>query len=206
MEEAKQCKLAYYATISFVDAQVGRLLDALEEKGLMDNTLIVFWSDHGYFLGEKGLWYKRKNFERSLRAPLFFAGPGIEQKGVSCFKPVELVDLFPTIVDYTGFEVPKNLDGWSLRPLLTDVKAKWNHPAISQVHHGIQSQGYSIRTERWRYTEWNDGKAGKELYDQKNDPDEITNLAGLDEHAKLVGRLSKQLQNYSDTYVARQKK
>jgi uncharacterized sulfatase len=200
MEEARKCKQAYYACVSFVDAQVGRLLDALETNNLMDKTLIVFWSDHGYFLGEKGLWYKRKAFERSARMPLYIAGPGIRQQGASCVQPVELVDLFPTLVDYAGFKIPEGLDGISLRPLLTDVNEKWDKPAITQVHHSPDAQGYSIRTHDWRYTEWNGGEAGRELYDHRNDPNEITNLAGDSKYSETVKSLSEKLQPFRTSY------
>ena len=200
-EEARKCKQAYYATVSFVDAQVGRLLDALEKNNLMDKTIIVFWSDHGYFLGEKGLWYKRKNFERSVRAPFIMAGPGIT-KGGECFSPVEFVDMYPSIVDLSGHKVPEGLDGVSLRPLLKNPTTEWNRPAISQVHYDPKNQGYSIRTKRWRYTEWNNGAAGRELYDHNNDPHEINNVAKNPEHKKLIERLSSQLQKYSSTYKA----
>lgn len=200
-EQARKCKQAYYACVSFVDAQVGRLLDAIEERNLLDNTLIVFWSDHGYFLGEKGLWYKRKNFERSVRAPLLIAGAGVTSSGKSCAQPVEMLDLYPTIADYTGFDVPRQLEGRSLRPLLSDPASTWDKPAISQVFRSSNAQGYSIRTMRWRYTEWNDGKAGRELYDHANDPDEVHNLADLDKYADTVKQLSKQLQPFAKDRV-----
>lgn len=195
-EEARRCKQAYYACNSFVDAQVGRLLDALERNNLMEKTIIVFWSDHGYFLGEKGLWYKRKAFERSARMPMIVAAPGLTQGGVSK-KPVELLDLYPTLADLCGLEAPKNLEGASLRPLLKDpANPNWKKPAVTQVWHNRNSWGYSIRTERWRYTEWLEGKAGRELYDHENDSDEVTNLADRPEHAALVAKLSTQLKPY----------
>ena len=197
VEEARRCKQAYYACISFVDAQVGRLLDALEERGLMDKTLIVFWSDHGYFIGEKGLWYKRKNFERSVRAPMIMAGPGIKAQGQSCFRPVELLDMYPTIVDYAGYKVPGNLDGISLRPLLTDPGAAWDRPAVTIVFHAPDAQGFSLRTQRWRYTEWMDGDAGIELYDHDKDPDEIANLSKDPDYAEIRAKLHRQLAPYA---------
>jgi iduronate 2-sulfatase len=200
VEEARQCKLAYYASVSFVDAQIGRLLDALEANDLMDNTMIVFWSDNGYFLGEKGLWYKRKAFERSARVPLIVVVP-CEKKSLVCAQPVELVDLYPTIVECSGFPVPEGLDGFSLRPLLRNPSAAWDHPALTQVHHQPDQQGYSIRTEKWRYTEWNEGAAGRELYNHECDPEEVTNLAENPEYASVVAMLSKRLQAYSKTYV-----
>ena len=162
----------------------------------MDNTVIVFWSDHGYFLGEKGLWYKRKAFERSARTPLIIAAPGLT-KGQNTTKLVELLDLYPTLADLCGLEPPEALQGQSLRPLLADPSDNdWNKPAYTQVWYNPNAWGYSIRTERYRYTEWLEGKAGRELYDHSNDPDEITNLADQPDHAKTVAQLSSQLKKY----------
>lgn len=196
VEEARKCKQAYYATVSFVDAQVGRLLDALEEADLMEKTIIVFWSDHGYFLGEKGLWYKNKAFERSARMPMIIAAPGLS-KNVATQKPVELLDLYPTLADLCGLETPGNLQGASLRPLLIDPMDKnWVKPAVTQVWRNRESWGYSLRNQRYRYTEWLEGKAGRELYDHAHDPEEINNLAEQAEHASLVSSLSKQLKPF----------
>lgn len=196
VEQARKCKQAYFATISFVDAQVGRLLDALEEQDLMDNTIIVFWSDHGYFLGEKGLWYKRKAFERSARMPLIIAAPGLSQ-AANTAKPVELLDLYPTLADLCGLKPPANLEGQSLRPLLTAPSGKaWTKPAITQIWHNKTAWGYSIRTERYRYTEWLEGRAGRELYDHATDSEEVTNLANIPQHAKTIAELSGQLAKY----------
>ena len=196
VDQARKCKQAYYACNSFVDAQVGRLLDALKENGLMENTIIVFWSDHGYFLGEKGLWYKRKAFERSARMPLIISAPGMAQ-GKTSFKPVELLDLYPTLADLCGLKPPTDLEGHSLRPLLVDPNdAQWAKPAVTQVWHNKKSWGYSLRNERYRYTEWLEGKAGRELYDHQNDPEEITNLADQPQHAGIVERLSLQVGDY----------
>lgn len=196
VEEARKCKQAYYACNSFVDAQVGRLLDALEENDLIDNTIIVFWSDHGYFLGEKGLWYKRKAFERSAKMPMIVAVPGLT-KGGSTSRPVELLDLYPTLADLCGLIPPENLEGQSLRPLLTDPKTdSWSKPAVTQIWHSNKAWGYSIRTERYRYTEWLEGKAGRELYDHEQDPLEVTNLAADAAHRKTVSMLSSQLRPF----------
>lgn len=196
VEEARKCKQAYYACNSFVDAQIGRLLDALERNGLMEKTIIVFWSDHGYFLGEKGLWYKRKAFERSARMPLIIAAPGLARNAATG-KPVELLDLYPTLADLCGLKPPADLEGASLRPLLTNpTTAKWNKPAVTQVWHNRNAWGYSIRTERWRYTEWLQGKAGRELYDHARDPEEIDNLAADPAHRKTVARLSRQVRPF----------
>ena len=196
VDQARKCKQAYFATISFVDAQVGRLLDALEENDLMDKTIIVFWSDHGYFLGEKGLWYKRKAFERSARLPLIIAAPGLSQ-GEHTSKPVELLDLYPTLADLCHLKPPGNLEGQSLRPLLVSPSGDgWEKPAVTQVWHNKKAWGYSIRNERYRYTEWLEGEAGRELYDHSNDSDEINNLASDPRFEKTVAELSKQLKPY----------
>ena len=196
IDEARKCKQAYYATISFVDAQVGRLLDTLKNNDLIEKTIIVFWSDHGYFLGEKGLWYKRKAFERSAKMPLIIAAPGLTRGGVSK-KPVELLDLYPTLADLCGLDAPKTLEGSSLRPLLQNPDtSSWNKPAVTQIWHSKKAWGYSIRTERYRYTEWLEGRAGRELYDHQNDPSEVHNLAMKDDHRELVKNLSSMLKPY----------
>lgn len=194
--EARRCKQAYYACNTFIDAQIGRLLDALEKHDLMKKTIIVFWSDHGYFLGEKGLWYKRKAFERSTRMPMLIAAPGFT-RGKASPKPVELLDLYPTLADLCGLEAPKNLEGASLRPLLRDPSdPRWKKPAVTQIWHRHNAWGYSLRTERYRYTEWLQGKAGCELYDHSVDREEKTNLAEKPEHQNLVAELSSQLKPF----------
>ena len=196
LEEARRCKQAYYACNSFVDALVGKLLDALEENDLLDKTIIVFWSDHGYFLGEKGLWYKRKAFERSAKMPLIIAAPGLAA-GKATTLPVELLDLYPTLADLCGLTPPSNLEGASLRPLLEDPDtAVWTKPAVTQIWHSPTAWGYSLRTERWRYTEWLEGEAGLELYDHNHDPEEITNLASDPGKADLMRNLSAQLKPF----------
>ncbi len=181
-EQARECKLAYYASISFVDAQIGRVLDALDRLGLRENTLVVFWSDHGYHLGEHGLWFKQSCFEESARVPLIIAPPGSKNAGKVCARTVELVDLYPTIADYAGLTPPKNLEGVSLRPLLENPDAEWKRPAFTQVQRG-GFPGHSVRTERWRYTEWDFAEKGAELYDHSADPQELKNLAADPRHA-----------------------
>jgi uncharacterized sulfatase len=184
-DQARECKRAYYAAISFVDAQIGRVLDAVDRLGLADNTIIVFWSDHGYHLGEHGLWFKQSCFEESARVPLIISVPGRKSAGQASSRPVELVDLYPTLADLANLAPPKHLEGFSLRPLIEDPKAQWNHPAFTQVQRGADP-GHSVRTERWRYTEWAFGKKGQELYDHQNDPQELHNLAGDAKYADVV--------------------
>ena len=181
---------AYYASISFLDANVGRVLDALDRLGLTQNTIVVFISDHGYLLGERGQWMKQMLFERSARAPLIVSAPGVSVKGQSSQRVVEFVDLYPTLADLTGLTPPAGLHGRSLKPLLKDPRAAWDHPAVTQVRRGSAANGffmgYSVRTEQWRYTEWDDGKRGTELYDEKADPAELRNLAADPDKEKIV--------------------
>jgi len=171
-QQRREAIQAYHASISHMDAQVERVLKALDDLGLAKDTIVVFTSDHGYHLGEHGLWQKMSAFERSLRVPLVIAGPGVNEGGKTCSRPAELVDLFPTLADMCGVTPPANLSGVSFAPLLKDVTAKGRTAAFSMVR-----GGRSLRTERWRYTEWNDGKDGVELYDHQSDPTEMKNLA-----------------------------
>ena len=165
------------------------LLDAVDRLGLRDNTIIVFWSDHGYHLGEHGLWFKQSCFEESARVPLIISVPGQKTAGQASSRPVELVDLYPTLADLAGLTPPKHLEGFSLRPLLDDPEGPWNHPAYTQVQRGVNNPGHSVRTERWRYTEWAFGKNGQELYDHDNDPQELHNLAHDAKYADVVAQM-----------------
>jgi len=196
---------AYYASISFMDAQVGRVVDALDRLGLSDNTVIVFTSDHGYHTGEHGLWQKMSVFEESARVPMLIVAPGVATKGAVAKSPVSHVDLFPTISELCGVKPPANIQGQSLVPILKDTQQTGRGWALTQVTRSTAGKaktttdkknffGYSLRTARWRYTEWDEGNKGRELYDHHNDPQELTNLATLPEHAKTVLELSTQLQ------------
>jgi uncharacterized sulfatase len=169
---------AYYASISFLDANVGRLLDALDRLGLAENTIVVFWSDHGYLSGQHGQWHKQSLFEGSARTPLIVAGPGATAKGKASGRTVEAVDFYPTLADLCGLsDAPTNLAGRSLRPLLRNPNARWDKPAFTQVRRGNAQNGYfmgySVRNERYRYTEWDEGRKGVELYDYDRDPNEL---------------------------------
>lgn len=175
---------AYYATVSFVDAQVGRLLDTLDRLELADKTIVVLWSDHGYHLGEHGgVWQKRTLFEQSARAPLIIRNPRGPSNGQSCRRVVEFVDIYPTLAEVAQIDLPQRLDGRSLVTLLEDPLADWEEYAITQVLRPADDRlsepvmGCSIRTDRWRYTEWAHGKHGLELYDHHADPLEFENLA-----------------------------
>jgi uncharacterized sulfatase len=173
---------AYLAGVSFMDAQVGRLLDTLDELRLWDRTLVVFLGDHGYHLGERGWWNKNTLFERSCRAPLIVADPdGLH--GRACAVPVEFVDLFPTVAEFTGARPPVGLAGRSLRPLLRDVAASHKPSAATLVVRGGGRYGRSVTDGRWRLTRWSDGAA--ELYDHGSDPEETRNRA---DDPALAGR------------------
>ena len=171
-----------------MDAQLGRVLDALDRLKLSDNTVIVLWSDHGYNTGQHGQWMKQSLFENSARVPLLISVPrGL--KGKASPRTVELVDVYPTLAELCNLKTNQKLSGVSLTPLLKNPVAQWNRPAFSQVARG-KIMGRSIRTERWRYTEWDEGKAGRELYDEVNDKGEITNLAADAKYATNVKELS----------------
>lgn len=193
-EQARECKRGYYATISFVDAQIGKVLDAMDRLKLWDNTVVVFWSDHGYHLGEHGLWMKQSLFEESARVPMIVVAPDGKPgaAGVSAGKTsprtVEFVDVYPTLADLAGLKPTGRLDGVSLRPLLQDPAKRWDRPAFTQVQRGM-FPGYSVRTERWRYIEWADGTKGAQLYDEAADPHEHHNLIDDPKHAVVVTEL-----------------
>jgi arylsulfatase A-like enzyme len=205
----RQTRQAYLASISFMDAQVGRVIDALDRLGLADNTIIVFTSDHGYHMGEHGLWQKMSLFEESSRVPLLIVAPGLGTKGTVARSPVSHLDLYPTLAELCSVKSPENLQGQSLVPMLKDPSAAGRGWALTQVMRGggrlrasvatnvgAEGQrffGYSLRTPRWRYTEWDEGNAGRELYDHEADPRELTNLANRPEHAATVAELSEQV-------------
>ena len=168
---------AYLACTSFMDSQVGRVLDALDASGRAENTIIVLWSDHGWHLGEKLITGKNSLWDRSTHVPLIFAGPGIA-KDAKCARPVELLDIFPTLLELTAFPARPDLEGHTLVPLLKDATAPREWPAITTHNH----DNHGIRTERWRYIRYADGS--EELYDMVADPNEWTNLAG---HTAFAG-------------------
>jgi iduronate 2-sulfatase len=195
VDQQRETIRAYYASISFLDAQVGRVLDALDRLRLAEHTLVVFMSDHGYNLGEHGQWMKQSLFEPSARAPVIFAGPGVSKGGASS-RTVEFTDVYPTLADLARLAAPSVIEGRSLRPLLRNPKAEWNRPALTQVQRGTGQNtfmGYSIRNERWRYTEWDDGKKGVELYDETTDPAETRNLSADPNHRTIAENMQKLL-------------
>ncbi|MEO0587868.1 MAG: sulfatase-like hydrolase/transferase, partial [Planctomycetota bacterium] len=180
----------YYACVSYIDAQVGRLLDALDEHGLADHTIVVLWGDHGFHLGDHAIWCKHTNYEQATRSPLIIAAPGIGAGGESAGAPVEFVDVYPTMLDLAGIPPHESLHGTSLVPMLEDPGASVKVAAVSQYPRGGGANlrmGYAYRTDRYRLVLWRqmDFKNGAttgpivatELYDYEADPLETRNVA-----------------------------
>ena len=171
---SREMKRAYYASTSFMDAQVGRVMDALEKNNLQDNTIVIFFGDHGYHLGEKGKWSKAYSlYELGLRVPLIIAMP--KGKAEHSTRIVELIDLYATLAELCGLPKKNDIEGHSIVPLLKDPAAERNFPAYS-VTAVRQSIGRSVRTKDWHYVEWDEGKAGRMLFKHPDDPLELTNL------------------------------
>lgn len=188
-ELARKAIQAYYASITFADAQLGRILAALDETGLSKNTIVLFTSDHGYHMGEHGHWQKTTLFENATHVPLIIAGPGIKARGATATTPAEMVDFYPTLAELCGLKPPAYLSGRSLGPALRNPKAQVRESAFTQY-----DSGYSIKTLRYRYSEWGvDGEAGAEFYDHQTDPNELKNLAADPRQKQHVQQLSRQL-------------
>jgi|TARA_B110000914_G_scaffold91323_1_gene80300 arylsulfatase len=187
--EWKRAVQGYLASISFADSQVGRVLDALEESGKQEETMIVFWSDHGYHLGEKEHWHKRTLWERSTRVPYVVVAPGVTTPGSVCDQTVDLMSIYPTLVELSGGEVPKQIsgEGRSVISLLKDVNTEWDGVALTTHRRG----NHAVRTDRHRYIRYQDGS--EELYDHSTDPHEWRNLAGRSENRKLMNQLAKHM-------------
>jgi arylsulfatase A-like enzyme len=177
---------SYLASTSFVDAQIGRILDSLEASGHAEDTIVVVWSDHGWHLGEKEITGKNTLWERSTRVPLIFAGPGIPH-GTTCTEPVELLDMYPTLLDLCRLAPRDDLEGHSLVPQMKDAGAKRTWPAITSHNQG----NHAVRTTRWRYIQYADGS--EELYDIQQDPQEWHNLAGDPAHRDRIAEMRKWL-------------
>ena len=188
--QAREMKRAYWAAVSFLDEQVGRVLRALDETGLRDNTIVVFWGDHGYHLGEKGRWSKAYSlFEVALRSPLLIAAPGITPaNGAVCARPVEALNLYKTLADLCALPAPGFPEGASMVPLLRNPAAPWDRPAFSVVAYR-DVLGRSVRTDRWRYSQWVEGERGEVLFDEQNDPHELRNLAPDPAHATKLAEM-----------------
>jgi iduronate 2-sulfatase len=192
--QVAEMRHGYFAAVSYLDAQVGKVLAALRENGLEENTLVVFWGDHGYHLGEQRLWTKMTNFEHGTRVPLLVSFPGMKTAGKGTRALVELVDLYPTLAQLCDLPLPKHLEGTSFAPLLENPDQPWKKAAFSQYLRPGKPpiKGHSIRTDQWRYTEWRDPKqnlVGTELYDAS----ESQNLAADPAHAERVNQLAAQL-------------
>jgi arylsulfatase A-like enzyme len=206
LDREKQRELihGYYAATSYIDTQIGKLLDRLKEKGLLDNTIIVLWGDHGWHLGDHGLWCKHTNFEQATKAPLIFIAPGMS-KGKHASTMAEFVDIFPTLIDYAGFKVPPYLEGESLVSVLKDPDVEVKDYALSQFFRGADIMGYTMRTGRYRITLWMKGDYkhkdlfrdpvidAVELYDYETDPQERVSLATDPAYASIVEELKTKL-------------
>ena len=192
---------AYLACTSFVDTCVGRIIESLDSSPFADNTIIVLWSDHGWHLGEKDHWAKRTLWERSTHVPMIMIAPRVSQTGKRCTRPVQLADVYPTLVELCAFDQPTHtLDGHSLVPLLGDTSAVWKWPALTTGDRG----NHAIRSEHWRYIRYADGS--EELYDHRNDPNEWHNLASLPEHAEVIKRHARRLPKHNEPNAPRSRR
>jgi len=181
----KRAVNAYQACCSFADAQIGRIIDALDVSPHKDNTIIVLWSDHGYHLGEKQHWEKFALWEKTNHIPFIVVAPGVTRPGTKCDQPVDLINLYPTLIDLCGLAKKPELDGKSLVPLLKKPHGSWDAPALMTYQRG----NHAVITKRWRYIRYSDGT--EELYDHQSDPHEWTNLASTAEHRSLMNDLQK---------------
>jgi len=210
-KEVLRLRWGYYAAVSYIDAQIGKLVHELKRLNLYSNTIIVLWSDHGYHLGEHNLWCKITNFELDTRVPLIICLPEQKTAGSRTNAIVELVDVYPTLADVCGFDIPEGLDGQSMKPILEDPDVAWAKPALSQFPRpGYYKEqpdymGYSIRTDQYRYTKWiriETGEAfARELYDHFTDPGEEVNLAVEEKSKEIILDLDQVLmERISDGY------
>jgi arylsulfatase A-like enzyme len=196
----KEAVQAYLATIAYCDVQIGRLLDAYDKSPHKANTIICFWGDHGWHLGEKEHWRKFALWEEATRMPFIWVVPGVAKPGGVCDRTVDLMSVYPTLCDLCGLPTPKHVEGVSIASLLRDPKAAWDQPATTTFH----QNNHAVRTERWRYIRYADG--GEELYDHDADPYEWTNVAKDDKHADVKTQLTKLLPTTNKPELPRQKK
>lgn len=200
--KTQELRHGYYACVSYVDTLVGRLLDELERLNITEQTVVVLWSDHGFHLGEQGLWTKANNYELATRVPLIFSVPGQSQPGTTTDAFVELVDIYPTLAEVCNLKEPTNMDGRSMKVLLAKPESEFKKAVFSQFPRAVQANrhkgrgdimGYSVRTKRYRYVEWRHIKKDKviarELYDHQNDPQEMQNIADSIQQKQVVSKL-----------------
>lgn len=200
-EEARNARRAYLASASWVDSQVGRVLAKLKELHLDENTIVLLTGDHGYQLGEHGLWAKQTLFEEGTHVPLIVAAPGV--KPAVCAGLVEQVDIYPTLAGLAGLEIPKHVQGSTLQPLLADPTGKGKTAVFStMVSTNTKLIGHSVSTDRFRYIEWDEGRGGRQLYDHESDPHELTNLAEKPLQAERIARMRARLANHLKTITA----
>ena len=200
----------YYACISYLDVQTGKILDVLRETGLDENTIVVFWSDHGFHLGERGLWGKTSAYELDAQVPLIFSGPGLERRGDRANGIVELIDMYPTLAEWVGLPVPQSLEGNSLLPLIRNPDLPGKEVAITQSPYPFYGQewtqmGYSFRTDKFRYIEWRNRSDGEviaqELYHHPSDPEELHNLVDHPDHREALRQLKALARRTAPTWV-----
>ncbi len=196
LREKREFMRAYYACLTFTDAQIGKVLDELDSRRLWENTAVLFVGDHGYELGEHNWWNKNVLFEDSTRVPMIGVVEGITKAATRCDRFVEMVDIYPTFTDICGIKAPDDLDGISFLPLLSEPEQKWKKAAFTQVQRG-DVVGRSVRTKSWRYTQWRRGEEllWEELYDHQSDSGEHWNLAANKKHSETVVELREVLRN-----------
>ncbi|MCK4958192.1 MAG: sulfatase-like hydrolase/transferase, partial [Planctomycetes bacterium] len=201
-EKVAELRHGYYACVSYVDALAGRLLDELERLELREDTVVILWGDHGFHLGEQGLWAKANNYELSTCSPLILSVPGQPNSGAVCQALVEFVDVYPTLTEACGLPVPDGLEGVSMLPLFKDPAQPWKRAAFSQYPRDFKDNrhkghgdimGYAVRTKRYRYVQWRQWDTGKvlarELYDHSQDVDEMKNIADNPEYKDIISEL-----------------
>lgn len=187
-KKAQEMIAAYYGCVTFMDSQLGRLLDELDRLGIADNTIIVMVADHGWHLGQKGMWAKMTLFENSAGVPLLICDPRKKTGGARSKAIVGSIDIYPTLVELCGLPRPKALEGRSLAPVLDDPQGRWDHPAFTfMLRNGKLAR--SVRTAQFRYTEWDQGRAGTELYNHETDPRELRNLADDSKYTSVTADL-----------------
>lgn len=214
LEKKKELRHGYYATVSYIDAQVGKLLETLDELGLRENTIVVLWGDHGFHLGEQTIWAKSNNYELSARAPLIISAPGVSKAGEKSNAIVESLDIYPTLIDLAGIEPDGKLSGKSLKPLLINPNTEWDNVAFNQFPRPYRAgvsgnvpmshMGYSVRTENWRYIVWYNVKEKifelPELYNLEVSQIETKNLAHKEEYSEVKKEHHEMVKKYVEKY------